>query len=126
MKYQNPQRSILESVLLLLVFVAILAFMINSYVLEQKVYKEKSLHYELQLIRQGINTFSLVEQRKPNTLVELAVTPCKFPGKTTGKPFVGRLIINDRGEVIDPFGHPYSYDARKGWIASTTKGYTEW
>lgn len=126
MKFRNPNRSVLETVILLFVFVAVFAFMVNSYIMEKRVYKEKALLYELSLLRQGVSGFTMIEKRMPGNLVELATTAYRLPGDENKRRFVDRLIVNDRGDIIDPFGHPYAYNSEKGWVSSTAPGYGQW
>ncbi len=126
MNMKSPNRGIFETVLLLVVFVAVFVFMANSYMMEQRVYKEKALLYELELLRQGVSTFSMVEKRKPDSLVELASTVYSLPDDSVKRHFVGKVIVNDKGQIIDPFGHPYAYNKSKGWVSSATSGYKKW
>ncbi|MFA4873907.1 MAG: hypothetical protein WC956_02025 [bacterium] len=123
---RSPQRSTLESVLLLFVFVAILVFMVNSYTRQQRLEKERSMIYELTLLRQGVATFNIVEKRLPKSLIELATAVFKLPGEGVNHRFVERVNVNDQGKIIDPFNNPFAYNESKGWISSTTKNYEIW
>jgi hypothetical protein len=126
MKFKNPNRGIFETVVLLFVFVAVFAFMVNSYIMERRVYREKALLYELSLLRQGVGGFTMMEKRKPANLIELATSSYRLPGDASARRFVDRVIVNDKGEIIDPFGHPFAYNGKKGWVFSTTPGYDQW
>ncbi|MFH1829268.1 MAG: hypothetical protein ABH871_00630 [Pseudomonadota bacterium] len=126
MKFKSLQRGIFESIILLFVFITIFAFMIHGYFLEQTRYREKALHYELVLLRQAISTFDIIEKRKPISLVELALMTFQLPGDKIGKRYIDRIIINDRGEIIDPFGNPYIYNEENGWVSSSSEDYKQW
>jgi hypothetical protein len=123
---KNRQRSTLESFLLLIVFVAIFVFMLNTYTRDQRLQKEKSMIYELGLLRQGVVTFNLVDKRLPRNLIELASEVFNLPGDQLNHRFVDRVNVNDQGKVIDPFGNPYAYNADKGWVSSVTDKYQNW
>lgn len=126
MEMKTMKRSPLEMVVLLIVFVSLLAFMVNSYVLERRVFKEKALLYELTLLRQGVDLYVLMEKKKPANLLDLAVATYTLPNEQVKQRYLERVHVNDKGQVIDPFGMPYTYDATGGWVASATPGYLNW
>lgn len=126
MDVKNPQRNWWENILLLVVFVGMLAFIINSYVLEQRTVKQRALFYQLMLMRQGINLYTTMEKKFPENLVELGVASYTEPESGIHHRFVERLPINAEGAVIDPFGNPYRYDSKNGRMMSTTPGYEFW
>lgn len=111
---------------MLVVFIGMLAFIINSYVLEQRVLKQKSLFYQLMVTRQGINLFTMIEKRFPESLVELGIASYKMPGDNIDHRYIDRFPINSEGAVLDPFGNPYKYDKKLGWVQSMTEGYEFW
>lgn len=126
MDVRQPRRYIWENVLLVVVFLAILGFLVHSYFLEQKVYKQKTLHYQLIIMRQGIMMFNLVERRYPKSLMELAASTYRLPGEKVNRRYVERFPIDKDGRVLDPFGDPYTYDSKMGWVRSSTPGYEYW
>ncbi len=126
MQLEHPRRSLLENVLLAVVFVAILAFFINSYYLEQKVYKQKALHYQLMILRQGVNMYNLVNRDFPDNLAKLATSTYRLPGEDINRVYIERFPISTNGKLLDPFGNPYAYEQKHGWVMSTTPGYDYW
>ena len=126
MEIEHPKRSLWESILLVVIFVAILAFVVQSFFQQQKSQKAKALFYQLALIRQGVNLFYLVEKRYPEHLVELAVKTYEFPDENLRRPYIERLPVNDDGLVIDPFGNPYGYFKDNGRVMSTTPAHATW
>ena len=126
MDMNAPQRRWWESVLLAIVFVGMLAFVVNSYVLERREFKQRALYYQLMLMRQGINLFAVMEKREPANLVELAASTYKLPENGANHRYVERLPVTPDGKVLDPFGNPYRYDRKLGWVMSTTPGYEFW
>lgn len=126
MEMKQPRRSVWENVLLVVVFLAILGFLAHSYFLEQKVYKQKALQYQLIIMRQGIMMFNMVERRYPTSLIELAASTYRLPGEKVNRRYVERFPIDKDGGILDPFGSPYTYDAKMGWVRSSTPGYEYW
>ncbi len=126
MELKPMKRSPMETVILVIVFVSIFAFLFNGYILERRVFKERALLYELSLLRQGVDLYLIMEKRKPSSLLELAVTTYAIPGEKVNQRFVERVNINDKGQIIDPYGNPYVYDPVYGWISSSTAGYKNW
>lgn len=126
MDLKSPQRNWWENVLLLVVFVGMLAFIANSYVLEQRTVKQRELYYQLMVMRQGVNLFVTTERKFPQNLVELGVATYTLPDSQARYRFVERMPVSPDGAIIDPFGNPYRYDAKSGKVMSTTPGYEFW
>ena len=126
MELKSPQRKWWENVLFVVVFVGMFAFVVNSYVLEQKAYKQRALYYQLMLMRQGISLFTVMEKRAPESLVELAVSSFKMPDGGVSHRYVERFPVTPEGQLLDPFGNPYKYDKKMGWVMSSTPGYEFW
>jgi hypothetical protein len=126
MGLKSLQRNWWENILLLVVFVGMLAFIVNSYVLEQRTVKQRALYYQLMLMRQGVNLYTTMEKAFPKNLVELGVTTYSVPGSQAQQRYVERLPLNTEGIVIDPFGNPYRYDRKTGRMMSSTPGYEFW
>lgn len=126
MELTPMKRSPLEMVILVIVFVSLFAFLINGYILERRVFKERALLYELSLIRQGVDLYLIMEKKKPTDLLDLAIRTYSIPGEKVNQRFVERVNINDKGQIIDPYGNPYDYDQAYGWVASSTPGYSNW
>ena len=122
----HPRRGMIENVLLAVVFVSMLAFFVNSYYLEQRVYKQRALHYQLTILRQGIKMFDLVEKKYPDSLLRLATTSYGVSGEEPARFYIVNFPISSNGQLLDPFGNPYKYDAKKGWVMSSTPGYPFW
>jgi len=126
MELKSPHRKWWENVLFVAVFVGMFAFVVNSYVLEQKAYKQRALYYQLMLMRQGINLFNVTEKRLPDSLTELAVSSFKMPDSNVNHRYIERLPVSPDGSLLDPFGNPYKYDKKLGWVMSVTPGYEFW
>ena len=126
MPLTSPHRKWWENVVFLTLAVAMFAFVVNSYLLEQKVYKQRVLYYQLMLLRNGVNIYKLVNRENPDKLLTLAVESYTLPGDNTGYRYIERFPINAKSQVLDPFGKPYVYDKVHGWVMSTSPGYEMW
>ncbi|MBI4211157.1 MAG: hypothetical protein HY540_00830 [Deltaproteobacteria bacterium] len=73
-------------------------------------HQSQLLMTELEYMRAGIVHYTLVHKQNPPSLAVLAK----------------QLPHVADGTVIDPFGNPYRYDAKKAWVQTTTKEYAKW
>lgn len=126
MELKQPRRNRWETILVVTVFVGMLGFLVNSYVLEHRVFKQSSLFYQLAMMRQGVNLFMVMEKRFPDSLVELGVSTYKMPGDAVKRRYVEKMPATPEGVIVDPFGTPYKYDKKLGWVQCVTPGYEFW
>ena len=126
MTFSHPKRSIFESIIFVVVCAAILFFIANRYFVEQRYHRQRVMYYQLLSLRQGIGMFKAIEKRNPKNLVELASSTYTLPGDDKKRPYIQRRIVDPEGRVTDPFGNPYAYDRKRGWVGSSTPGYSFW
>lgn len=91
-----------------------------------KATKQRTLYYQLQILRMGINIYQLVEHRDPTALEDLVKKSYQLPGDLAQKRFVEVVAADANGQIFDPFGNPYFYDPITGWVRSTSSGYEFW
>lgn len=96
------QRPVWERVVLFLLVVTSLAMAAAIYSKRDQVYKERLLITELQTMRNFLMAYYLRYEKFPLHLVGLHMN------------------------AKDPFGTPYDYNAKRGWVASRTPGYSDW
>lgn len=109
------------------IVVLVVGFLVGSNIYyQQRAGKQKTLFYQLQILRNAINLFKIVNSKDPENLRVLATGYYKFPGEDQTRRYIENAPIDERGEVVDPFGNIYNYDAVSGWIRSSTKGYEFW
>lgn len=114
-------------VLLVLVLVGSVAGLMGaSSYYEYKSNQQKSLLYQLQILRNTLNLYKLVTKSNPESLAELATGSYTFPGEEVARPYIQNAPIDKEGRVVDPFGSEYEYDSETGWIRSSTTGYEFW
>ncbi len=126
MALDQPKRQVWESALLVIVFLGMLAFIVNSYFLEKRVYEQKVLRYQLENLRQGITLYQYVERKTPESLVDLSMATFRMPDSGQVHHFIARVPVSKEGKFLDPFGNPYAYDKAQGWVSSSTGGYASW
>lgn len=128
MNVKSPKRGALEAVILIVVFAATFVFLLDGFMLEKSVARQKQLAGELRMLRNGVALYTVLEHKKPDNLVELCRSKYVFPGDSTRQGFVDLTTIraNEKGEILDPFGNSYSYDKERLWVASSTQKYSSW
>lgn len=126
MALKNPDRSIFEHIVVIAV-VLVVAFLVSANIYYQRLdTKQKAMFYQLQIIRNGINLYKVVERENPKSLMALSEAIYSFPGDRETRKFLTNVPFGPNGEMIDPFGVPYIYDVNTGWIRSGTSGYEMW
>lgn len=88
--------------------------------------KGQLLMSELSSIRSAVATYKMMNKVNPPSLDALTKLNYSFEPGETAKPYLSGLKSNTKGEVLDPFGNNYKYNAQTGWVASSTKGHDKW
>lgn len=115
-----------EGLSVTLIVIAV-AFLVGSNVYyQQRAGKQRALFYQLQILRNSLNLYKMVNRKNPENLKVLATGIYKFPGDELTRRYVDNAPIDARGEVVDPFSNPYDYDSATGWLRSSTRGYEFW
>lgn len=115
-----------ENAALVAVVIVTVALMLASIRFERLVGNQKLLFYQLQALRTSVNLFKAMTKRNPASLAELANSEYSFEGENISRPYLELQPINKKGEIVDPFGRPYTYDSGTGWVRSRTSGYEFW
>ena len=126
MTFKSPDRNIIEHIVVIVV-VLVVAFLVGANIYYQRLdTRQKALFYQLQIMRNAINLYKIVEKKNPGSLVELGEGMYTFPGDKETKKFLLNAPFNKDGEMVDPFDSVYMYDNRTGWVRSSTNGYEMW
>lgn len=97
--------------------------------------QESALKTGLANIRMSIKLFRLLNNRNPNDLKELVKKEVILPGKVGKDRYTASLFkqkylteqaTDAKGNIVDAFGNLFSYDAGRGEVKPTTKGYENW
>ena len=116
-----------ERLALVGIMVLTLILLLASIRFERHINRQKTMFYELQVLRISIQLYKAVERRNPNTLEELVMGEYSFPGESERRRFLEYTpALNDQGLIADPFGYPYVYNPKTAWIRSSTPGYEFW
>ena len=114
-----------ETVIITIIVVLAIALSVGLYSGRAKIHNGKRLINELQGLRTGIELYMMLNKSIPPSLETLAKSTYDA-GDGTQRPYIENLPTNDKGQVIDPFGHPYDYDPKTGYVYSTAPGYQNW
>ena len=97
--------------------------------------QEVALKSALRNIRTSIKLFKALNERNPKSLNELIEKEVILPARIGNDPYTGSIFkdkylmahaVDSKGNLIDAFGNPFTYDLRKGEVRTTTKGYETW
>lgn len=89
---------------------------------EQKAQKEYSMIYQLKQLRDAVQIYRVTNKALPPELkASLVVTK---DGKVV--PIQWAFKKDATGNPVDPFGAPYVFNAKNGWVSSKTPGYESW
>lgn len=122
----KTKSSLIRIVVLVALIVAI-GLLWRNFRLEKQVVNQKLLSYQLEILREGINTYKLINKKNPDSLLSLMATGYKVPGTDTFRTYVfTKLPVMPNGKIPDPFGNEYKYNKENGWVYTTTEGYQNW
>lgn len=122
----NRGRALWEWLVFVSVLVVAIALMGSTYSAQQRLLKEKNMHGQLQILRMGEMLYTSVNNVKPNSLKQLVEGTFTLPGDNLARHYIEHPPTLVNGNLLDPFGNPYTYDPVSGWIKSTTPGYEFW
>lgn len=87
-----------------------------------KAEKERAMIYQLNQLRSAVQIFEMSQKSKPADLS--AAMAISVGGKAV--PIEWNMSKDSKGTPLDPFGRPYQYDKKSGWVSSTSQGYENW
>lgn len=119
-------RAKFEWIIIAVVLVAAIAVAFGIYTKRDNVNKGKVLKTELGNIRSAVEMYVKLNKARPPSLDALTKLNYSFEPGAPGAPYLKHVKIGKNNEVLDPFGVPYKYDSKTGWVASSTKGYEKW
>lgn len=120
----QKQRPVYEAIVVSLVVVLALVMSATLYAGRAKVQKGGMLMVELETFRNAIQAYRLANGENPPSLVDLA--KAKIGDEGEARPYLDPPPALEGGRAIDPYGNPYAYDSKSGWISSSTPGYERW
>lgn len=120
----KAKRSVWE--IIVVAVVVTLTVIMSAAIYARRVDAEKGrlLMRELVMLRSSLVLYMIVNHERVESLAELQSRRYGVGGVVL--PYADELPVSDDGEVIDPFGNPYHYDKKSGWVSSTTSGFELW
>ncbi|MDP2682909.1 MAG: hypothetical protein Q8P28_08930 [Deltaproteobacteria bacterium] len=143
----NKGRTVFE-MLLALIIVGILLIGAITYIQRAtKIVKEYALISELGNIRTSVLLYFVINRKFPDSLKQMVSEKIILPFQDTeaikkmagnagvtvqtgtiiiDRTYLEKIAMDKDGNITDPFGNPYNYDARLGKISSSTFNYGGW
>ncbi len=106
-------------IIISVVIVATVAAIINRH-LAQRAEREQALIFELKQLRIAVQLYLRMQKKWPADLATALDTKHAVHSPNWS------MQRDASGKPVDPFGNPYVYDPKSGWLHSTTKGYGSW
>lgn len=113
-----------EVVIVAIVVLLAIAIAVGLYAGRSKVHNGKQMIAELSAIRSAVSLYTTTNRALPPNLEIL--TKATYDAAGVARPYLEKMHTNAEGKLVDPFGKPYSYDTKRGLVASTSPGYGEW
>lgn len=121
---KKRRRSYFEVVAIAVVVILTVALGAGLYAGRAKSLKSDLLINELSMMRSSLLVYKILNRRNAENLEQLVTTTYYVDGDK--RPYIDKLPPARKGKIIDPFGNPYSYDPKAGWVSSTTPGFVQW
>lgn len=88
----------------------------------QKLEKEQAMIFQLKQLREAVKLYEVTHKTKPADLKAAMVVT--IDGKVV--PIQWPIQKDGTGNPVDPFGTPYQFDKKSGWVTSRSAGYESW
>lgn len=129
-KLQSCQagRTVFETLLITSLFGILLVVAVSNFLTSVKLAKETALRVELSNMRTSVILYLTLNRRYPESLKNMTNEGYALPtgnGHIKYKYLEG-MAVDGNGDLLDPFGSPFTYEKKKGWVKSSTKGYESW
>jgi type II secretory pathway pseudopilin PulG len=127
--------TIVETLITLCLIGALIGVVVPKYQRMAREAQESALKAGLTNIRLSIKLFKMLNGRNPRDLGELTERDWMLPARIGADPYTGSIFKQKylitqardaKGNILDAFGNPFSYDAAGGEVKSTTRGYETW
>jgi hypothetical protein len=118
------KRSPFELLVVLVVVGLTIVLGASLYAGRTKIEKSNMLINEMSALRSAILLYKIVNHKNVPDLAVLATTEYNMGG--VERPYIEHLPMDKSGKIIDPFGNPYLYDSKSGWVSSSTRGCERW
>lgn len=113
-----------EIVVVVIVVLLAIAVAVGLYAGRSKVHNGKRVINELSAIRAAVTLYADVNKAMPPNLETL--TKATYDAVGAKRPYLEKIKTDAQGKLVDPFGKPYAYDAKRGMVSSASPGYEKW
>ena len=143
----NRGRTVFETLLALIIIGILVVGAITYLQRATKVIKEYAMISELGNIRTSILLYFVINKKFPDSLKQMVNEKIILPFQDTealkkmagnasiavqtgsiiiDRTYLEKISMDKEGNILDPFGNPYNYDARLGKVLSSTPSYGGW
>jgi type II secretory pathway pseudopilin PulG len=127
--------TIVETLITLCLIAVLVGVVVPKYQRVAREAQETALKAGLTNIRLSITLFKMLNNRNPKDINELTEKEVMLPARIGRDPYTGSIfkqkylipqVKDANGNILDAFGNPFLYDAARGEVKSSTKGYETW
>lgn len=126
--YGQAGRTSFENLLIISLVGILLVTAISNFLTSVRLARETALRIELSNIRTSIILYLTLNRRYPASLKDMVTDKYTLPtGNNVVKyKYIEGMAVDNDGNPLDPFGAPFNYDRKTGWVKSSTTGYESW
>ncbi len=88
--------------------------------------REKTLYYQLELLRTATLLYKAVNKENPKNLAQLCTDTFRLGADEVSRYYIDPPLPMKEGKVLDPFDLAFAYDPATGYIKSVSPGYSLW
>ena len=120
----KAKRSVLDFVVVGIIVALTVVMGAAIYARRTEAMQSRLMMQELAMLRSSLILYKMINHENVESLGVLQSG--RFEVEGIVHRYVDPLPVSGDGEVIDPFGNPYRYDRKRGWVSSTTAGFERW
>ena len=127
--------TILDTIITLCLIGLLIGVVIPKFQQMAREAQEAALKSALANIRTSISLCKMLNKKNPQSLRELVEKEVMLPARIGADPYSESIFkqkyltqqsLDAQGNILDPFGNPFTYDPIQGEVRATTKGYEMW
>lgn len=125
----NSGRTAYEALIVTMLGGILLIIAVNTFIGSVKLAREVAMRAELGNIRTAVVLYLVLNRHFPESLREMVAKKYVLPYQEEGvinRSYLETASLDKDGNPLDPFGNPFIYDAKRGMVRSSTKGYEIW
>lgn len=121
-------RTTFETLLITSLVGILLVVAISNFLISVRLARGAALRMELSNIRTSIILYITLNRRYPESLRDMVRERYVLPtgGGLIKNQYLEGMAVDKDGNLLDPFGAPFTYERKTGWVKSSTNGYESW